>query len=322
MSGANPRRRRRRILFAAILTVSVVAALELGSFLLFWAVEGEMFSYSRQREAVRHLADLHSDDEGKSEPKQPPRLEVEIHPYTGFINTPRANDVVKRRYGHPVNGFGFIDSASPLRKLSADTLVIGVMGGSVAYWFSLLGEHPFMAELQRAPALKGKRVVLVRMAVPGFKQPQQLMALNWVLSLGGQFDVILTLQFIWSLRNRSQQHDIDENTLALTKLRTAKELPFAVRGPELENLDGDGIYDTIAQQWARSSIQMRSLCHAYGIRYLHFLQPNQYDPDAKPIGSKERAVAIHADPNYPYRIGVEKGYPKRETTEPRSPRTS
>jgi hypothetical protein len=380
MSGANPRRRRRRILFAAILTVSVVAALELGSFLLFWAVEGEMFSYSRQREAVRHLADLHSDDEGKSEPKQPPRLEVEIHPYTGFINTPRANDVVKRRYGHPVNGFGFIDSASPLRKLSADTLVIGVMGGSVAYWFSLLGEHPFMAELQRAPALKGKRVVLVRMAVPGFKQPQQLMALNWVLSLGGQFDVILnidgfneatlpvgecrprgvfpffprawdhliqqtpdisvllmagemmylrnqqrdlaqafahpivqysvTLQFIWSLRNRSQQHDIDENTLALTKLRTAKELPFAVRGPELENLDGDGIYDTIAQQWARSSIQMRSLCHAYGIRYLHFLQPNQYDPDAKPIGSKERAVAIHADPNYPYRIGVEKGYPK------------
>jgi hypothetical protein len=76
----------------------------------------------------------------------------------------------------------------------------------------------------------------------------------------------VTLQFIWSLRNRSQQHDIDENTLALTKLRTAKELPFAVRGPELENLDGDGIYDTIAQQWARSSIQMRSLCHAYGSR--------------------------------------------------------
>ncbi|MGV2341075.1 MAG UNVERIFIED_CONTAM: hypothetical protein LVR18_46165 [Planctomycetaceae bacterium] len=33
----------------------------------------------------------------------------------------------------------------------------------------------------------------MRLALPGYKQPQQLMALNYVLSLGGEFDAVLNI---------------------------------------------------------------------------------------------------------------------------------
>ena len=52
---------------------------------------------------------------------------------------------------------------------------------------------------------------------------------------------------------------------------------------------------------------MHELCEANGIRYFHFLQPNQYVPDSKRLGEEERETAFTAD--HPYRRGVEKGYP-------------
>jgi hypothetical protein len=53
---------------------------------------------------------------------------------------------------------------------------------------------------------------------------------------------------------------------------------------------------------------MKALCDAHGIRYYHFLQPNQYLPGSKPMGKQERAVAI--DSETPYRPPVIRGYPE------------
>lgn len=44
--------------------------------------------------------------------------------------------------------------------------------------------------------------------------------------------------------------------------------------------------------WERSSRLMNALVESAGGRYYHFLQPNQYDEGAKPIGAEERAVAL------------------------------
>jgi hypothetical protein len=46
---------------------------------------------------------------------------------------------------------------------------------------------------------------------------------------------------------------------------------------------------------------------ANGIRYFHFLQPNQYVPDSKPLTDDERRTAYAHD--HPYAMFVRKGYP-------------
>jgi hypothetical protein len=53
---------------------------------------------------------------------------------------------------------------------------------------------------------------------------------------------------------------------------------------------------------------MHRLCEANGIRYYHFLQPNQYVKGSKPMGRRERAVALRKD--HPYRPSVLRGYPQ------------
>jgi hypothetical protein len=51
------------------------------------------------------------------------------------------------------------------------------------------------------------------------------------------------------------------------------------------------MFTDYAEIWARSSLEMELLCAGYGIRYLHFLQPNQYLPGSKTLTAEERAVA-------------------------------
>ena len=52
---------------------------------------------------------------------------------------------------------------------------------------------------------------------------------------------------------------------------------------------------------------MNRLCAANGIRYFHFLQPNQYVPGSKTIGKEEKKQAFLD--RHPYKKGVEGGYP-------------
>lgn len=52
---------------------------------------------------------------------------------------------------------------------------------------------------------------------------------------------------------------------------------------------------------------MHRLSQANGILYLHFLQPNQYVEDSKPMGPDERRVAYREDMRY--RAGAVRGYP-------------
>ena len=49
------------------------------------------------------------------------------------------------------------------------------------------------------------------------------------------------------------------------------------------------------------------LCRGSGIRYFHFLQPNQYLAGSKPILEEEKRTAIFK--GHPYGEGVERGYP-------------
>ena len=59
----------------------------------------------------------------------------------------------------------------------------------------------------------------------------------------------------------------------------------------------DELTDDIAETWRRCSLQMHRLCAENGIRYLHFLQPNQY-AGPKPMSDAEREIALETRPMY------------------------
>lgn len=93
----------------------------------------------------------------------------------------------------PVNDFGYWSPVDYPYQKKDDEYVIGIFGGSVAYhlWLSSMDE--------RSPVFKhlssetGKKIITLDFASGGLKQPQQLMTLTYMLSLGQKFDFILNL---------------------------------------------------------------------------------------------------------------------------------
>ena len=115
-----------------------------------------------------------------------------VHPYLGWVRKPHP-----RRPGAPadlpVNDFGFSDRGAPLRTRGPGRVVIGILGGSVAEQFAASATGTLIDELQQSPFFTGKDVAIVRLALPGYKQPQQLLAVNYLLVLGGQFDILINI---------------------------------------------------------------------------------------------------------------------------------
>ncbi len=109
-----------------------------------------------------------------------------IHPYIGSIRRDR-----RGLMGHSVNEFGFASNWPTLHKRAADNVIIGITGGSVAEQFCLSDTLP--AALKAFPGFRDKRIELVQMAIRGNKQPQQLMTLAYLLSLGAELDILINI---------------------------------------------------------------------------------------------------------------------------------
>jgi hypothetical protein len=183
----------RRFVFTVLLGVLVAASVELISFAAFWLLEHRPFSYGRLRDTQRTLAKGH-DTVGDLGLHQEAHLSAVIHPYVGFVyDFARGGPAFERYHGHNITRYGWIDDGEPIRRRSPGAFIIGITGGSVAYWFSTLGAPALIAELRRHPYLADRKIEIVRMALGGYKQPQQLMALTWLLSLGGELDVLVNL---------------------------------------------------------------------------------------------------------------------------------
>ena len=100
----------------------------------------------------------------------------QIHPYFGFMNPPNY-------------------SGLPLKKTSRDQFIIGIFGGSVAQQFcDYEFEHRVVTKhLQSLPEFQNKEIVLVKFASQAHKQPQQLLTLNYFLSVGQELDLVINI---------------------------------------------------------------------------------------------------------------------------------
>ncbi|MCA8974115.1 MAG: hypothetical protein KDC98_05305 [Planctomycetes bacterium] len=360
-------------MFCLLALAVTIVVIEAAAAIAWWAATGEMFTWgsaaaarARARAGDATATAAHTADDFAA--RWVAAHGVMVHPYLGFVNDAAA----AVNAPHPCTPFGFFGTSSPVRQRSEDRYIIGVVGGSVAMHFGLFAPTPLAEALRRSPALASREIEVVDLALGGYKQPQQLLAVQLMLVLGGQFDCIVNLdgfneialvqenvplgvpawyprswarlldavptadqqrrlghiavlselreqriatadtlwwsplaQFFWQWRDRSLVVQIAQLLAAVDRAAAAPSPALIGRGT-----DGATVAESRRQMvavWQRASLQLRSLCEANGIRYFHFLQPNQYVPGSKPIGPEEAAVAI--DVEHPWRKAVLEAFP-------------
>jgi hypothetical protein len=298
-----------------------------------------------------------------------------LHPYLGFVYTPeRDTPGFRALYGLGISPWGFVDDKGPIQAGSPHRLIVGVFGGSVAWYLSTESADTLISGLKAVSAFRDKEIVIVRTALFGYKQPQQLLALSYLLSMGAHFDVIINLDGFnevvlpvtenlgkrvfpfyprtWFLRvadspasrvvvervvnlrgrrrsfaaaasTRILRHSVtvnvvwkllDEyvsNTINREQVEWLKQPVsdgnYAATGPFTPYLDEAAMYRDLADKWKNASLQMHRLARANDSAYFHFLQPNQYVPNSKPMSAEERALAI--DEGFMFAHPARMGYP-------------
>jgi len=356
-------------LFTVIVMVISWLVVEVGGHLIYLIVNGEAYSLRATQHDLTRLAE-HSVGPAAAQ-LDPGEIKLDevkvetIHPYLGFVHNPEKTE------GTSYLGFPQ-ERDDPLVFPGDGVLTVAIMGGSFAQGVSEVGEDT----LTKVLGDQGLNARILTLSMGGYKQPQQLMSLAYLLSHGAHIDVVVNIDGfnevalppaenfhrgvnpfyprMWHYRtNRLVDQDdlralgrvallkdrrrgwarfmihlpafsivrglawrafdrrLEQRIAALQKqVRTAKDgqARFMTHGPDFGIRDEDQLYDEISRHWVTCSLLMRALCDSRGIRYLHLLQPNQYDRSGRVLTGEERERAFLE--NHPYRPGVEAGYPR------------
>lgn len=105
-----------------------------------------------------------------------------LHPYLGFIHKPDNN----------YNEFGFL-SQNPVLTKTDTTINICLTGGSVAKQLFQFSGDEIKYQVSQINEFTGKKINLVLVALGGFKQPQQMLAINYLLSLGAEYNFVINI---------------------------------------------------------------------------------------------------------------------------------
>jgi hypothetical protein len=176
---------RRRILFSSVLTVLVVVGIELLAFVAYRVSIGEWFSPARAN-AARQAVLANVDTTGSQAAFPQRSFEAEaIHPYVGFTLDP-----TDPRLSGRIGSQGFM--VDPLVPRRPGELRVALFGGSLAFLTAAAIEKA-LAPLLTVQPYDWREVRVFNFALGGGKQPQQMMALAFFLSLGAEFDVVINL---------------------------------------------------------------------------------------------------------------------------------
>ena len=175
-------RKKEQFKYILFLITITVLALEFSPFLVSHIIYGHSFSKKNlTRELLlQQKSIVVVDEKSKSDNKY--LGDHILHPYFGFVSVPKNN----------YNRFGF-PGIEPIIRKSDDTINICLMGGSVAMYLYKTSKIKLVEGLQKSEHFKGKEINVVAFALGGFKQPQQLMALNYFLSLNAHYDIVINL---------------------------------------------------------------------------------------------------------------------------------
>jgi len=181
---------RRSRLFRFVAIAFALASIETTTQGMYWVAYGRFMSVST---AVVNRAGLANGEDQplKSSVFRPLFTEMvpeEMNPYVGYTYGTGG----ERREGYLAD-YGFNDNKRLITESDDKKYVVGIFGGSVAgQVYDVLPEHLTHA-LTQASGLGDRKIVLENFSEPGWKQPQQLFALVYLLQLGAHLDAVINL---------------------------------------------------------------------------------------------------------------------------------
>ena len=195
---------KKRLFRILVLCLSGFLLLEFACF-LYLSFNGVALTYwstlQAERSAViEKFASIPEGESVSTETANPGPADLVLHPYLGFTRDPSRDQAV--------NEYGLLGRTDPIQSRSADKIILGIVGGDVAERFFESGLPAVAETLRNSEAFAGKEVVLVNLACSGFKQPQQLNAVNYMLAMGAEFDMIVNLDGF----NEVALHDVENST--------------------------------------------------------------------------------------------------------------
>ncbi len=165
----------KRIVFSLILLCGVVGTIELMAWAAYCIRFQESFSYHKLQTLRRAVLYPTA-----------PEFPYVIHPFYGYVINPTIKGVTRQ---------GFLGREDQIQSGGPDKIIIAIMGGSVATYFAVdeAAHAVLKSQLKKVPALQDKSIVIVNLANIAFKEPQDLMVINDILSRGGHIDILIAL---------------------------------------------------------------------------------------------------------------------------------
>ncbi len=195
IEGDNETPRIPKTAFALLTLIAVFLAIEALSFFLLSFSEGRWMTHGRVRAAQLEVAD---GNDGPKEPGSEENSSIDlrheaVHPYLGFVlDTSHRGSRRLELGGQEALDYGFeLRSEGIFHLPSPDRPVIAFTGGSVAFELADAAGGNLYDELLEG--LGVEQATVINLALPGYKQPQQLMTLSYFLALGAQFDIVVNL---------------------------------------------------------------------------------------------------------------------------------
>lgn len=197
--------RRRRPVFALLALLLAGLVVELGSAFLWRLAEGE-WPTAELRAGLRTSVRAGGGEVEERLPTDGPREDVSVdirgerevlHPYLGYVFNPELNEREDRaaRGELEIGPLGFFEAPADRGREVEPELEIGVFGGSAALLFATQ-EGPrqrLIRNAARATGVAPERIAVRSWALGGYKQPQQLLTLAWLLVQDRAPDVVVEI---------------------------------------------------------------------------------------------------------------------------------
>jgi len=175
------------ILIAVNLAIAFICLEALS--LAFYFIKQKQFFYTRTKAKEQVVEDIERLGIRVDE-----SIVERLHPFFGYVMKPGAftNEKLKLK----VNKHGFFSLYEyPFVKTNKKQFIIGVFGGSVANNFAVeeYKNQVLSKKLQIYPEFGDREIVVLNFGNGGYKQPQQLLILNYFLALGQELDLVINI---------------------------------------------------------------------------------------------------------------------------------
>ncbi len=187
----------RRYLWIASVNILLLALFaEIAGLFLYYVDTGALFYFHRKMyERITDTPDNRLTREALHPyfgPTHMPGIPLQIPPELRETQ-PAGVDPVNPT-GARTNNFGFLSAHDyPFARTRENQFLVGIFGGSVGNWFCHVGAPHLMRALQAHAYFKSRDIVPLCFSHEGYKQPQQLLALNYFLSIGQAFDLVINI---------------------------------------------------------------------------------------------------------------------------------